>query len=181
VARLSSRYATAIFDLSIEGGKLNENLGQALYLRDVLKDEQCKKLLTHPRISAAEKRAFFDEIFKGHIHTDLLGFLHLAVAKNREAFIVPVLSDFIDMANDYLKKSTALVTSAVPLRNDQLSALAVLLSKKTNKHVTIEQKIDPSVIGGLHIQVDGYFVDRTIKTRLQEIKMSLAKGTANDA
>ena len=173
MARLSSRYATAIFDLSVEGGKINEALTQAIYVRDALKDEKCQKLITHPRISADEKRSFFDEIFKGHINPDLLGFLHLAVAKNREAFIVPVLSDFIDMANDHLKKTTAFVTSAVPLRNDQVSALAALLSKKTNKHVTVEQKIDPSIIGGLHIQVDGYFIDRTIKTRLQEIKASL--------
>ena len=173
MARLSSRYATALFDLSIEGGKLNESLNQAIYLRDALKDERCQKLLTHPRISAAEKRSFFDDIFKQHINPDLLGFLHLTVDKNREAFIVPVLSDFINMGNDYLRKTTALVTSAVPLRSDQVSALAALLSKKTNKHVTIEQKIDPSIIGGLHIQVDGYFIDRTVKTRLQDIKVSL--------
>ena len=176
MAQLSNRYAAAIFSLSIERGIIKENLDQAIFVRDALKDKQCQNLLTHPRISTAEKRSFFDEIFKDRISTDLLGFLHLAVNKNRETFIVPALSDFIDMANDHMRRTTALVVSAVPLRNEQISALAALLTRKLNKQVTIEQKVEPSIIGGLHIQVDGYFIDRTIKTRLQEIKTNLSKG-----
>ena len=176
MAQLSNRYAAAIFNLSIERGMVKENLDQAIFLRDTLKDKKCQNLLTHPRISATEKCSFFDEVFQGHISIDLLGFLHLAVNKNREAFIVPALSDFIDLANDHMRRTTALVVSAIPLKREQVSALVAVLSKKINKQVAIEQKVDPSIIGGLHIQVDGYFMDRTIKTRLQEIKMSLSKG-----
>lgn len=176
MAQLSSRYATALFNLSIERGMVNESLDQAVFLRDTLKDKKCQNLLTHPRISTTEKQTFFNEAFKGRINPDMLGFLHLAVSKNREAFIVPALSDFIDMANEHMRKTTALVVSALPLKDEQRSALANLISRKISKHVTIEQKIDPSVIGGLHIQVDGYFVDTTIKTRLQEIKTTLSKG-----
>jgi F-type H+-transporting ATPase subunit delta len=173
VAQLSNRYATAIFELSIERNLLKENLDQALLMRDVLDGEDCRSIITHPRISAKEKRCFFDEVFKNRISDDLLGFLHLAVTKNRTAFIVPSLDSFIDMAHNHLRKATALVISAVPLRDEQISALAALLSNKISKQVTIEQKVDPTVIGGLYIQVDGYFVDRTLKTRLQEIKLSL--------
>ena len=174
MAQLSNRYATAIYDLSMESGAINENLNQALLVRDVLtEDDRCHSIITHPRITAAEKRSFFNEIFEKHISKDLMGFLHLAIAKNREAFIVPALESFIDMAHEYLKETTATVVTAVPLRDEQVSALAALLSQKTAKKVTIEQKLDPAIIGGLYIQVDGYFVDRTIKTRLQEIKISL--------
>ena len=176
MAQLSKRYATAIYDLSMERDMLNENLNQALFMREVLEDEACKSIITHPRITAAEKRSFFDEVFLKHISTDLLGFLHLAVTKNREAFIVPALTAFIDMAHDHLQKTTAQVISAVPLRDEQVSALTALLSRKISKQVTLEQKVDPAIIGGLYIQVDGYFVDRTIRTRLQDIKLSLSEG-----
>jgi len=175
--RLGNRYGTAIFELSIERGMLNENLNQAMFLRDALSDDDCKKIITHPRISSAEKISFFNQAFSEHISQDLLGFLKLTVTKNREEFIVPALSSFIDMANDFVRKTTATVISAVPLKADQLSSLAALLSKKTNKQVTIEQKIDPSVIGGLYIQVDGYVIDCTIKTRLQEVKSSMMESS----
>jgi F-type H+-transporting ATPase subunit delta len=173
VAQLNNRYARAIFDLSIERGALKENLDQALFMRDVLDEEDCQSIITHPRISANEKRSFFDEVFSERVSNDLLGFLHLAVSKNRTAYIVPALDSFINMAHDHLRKATALVVSAVPLREEQISALAVLLSNKTSKQVNVEQKVDPTVIGGLYIQVDGYFIDRTLKTRLQEIRNSL--------
>jgi F-type H+-transporting ATPase subunit delta len=173
--RLSSRYATAIFDLSVEKGVLNDNLDQAIFLRDVLSDDDYRGIITHPRISAAKKQSIFDEAFSGQISNELLGFLHLAVTKSREEFIVPVLRNFIDMANDYVRKTTAQVTCAVELKPEQITALAALLSKKLSKQVTIDQRVDPAVIGGLHIQVDGYYVDRTVKTRLQEIKDTLLK------
>ena len=176
MAQLSNRYATALFDLSLDHSMLNENLEAALVMRDVLEEEGCKSIITHPRIMAAEKRKFFDEVFKKHVSADMMGFLHLAVAKNRESFIVPSLDAFIGMAHDHLRKTTAVITSAVPLRDEQITALAALLSRKLNKEVSIELKLDQSVIGGLHIQVDGYFVDRTIRTRLQEIKLSLSEG-----
>jgi len=176
MAQLSNRYAAAIFDLSLERGVLDENLSQAIVMRDALEDEQCHSIITHPRISATEKRSFFDKIFLDRVSKDLLGFLHLAVTKNREAYIVPVLDAFIEMARTHLRRTTALVISAIPLREEQTNALAELLSKKINKQVSIEQRTDPSVIGGLFIQVDGYFIDRTVKTRLQDIKLSLSEG-----
>ena len=176
MAQLSSRYAAAIFDLSIERSTLSENLDQALLLRDVLSEDDCQSIINHPRVSAKEKRSFFSDVFSEHISEEMLGFLYLATDKNRTSFILPVLSSFIDMANQRIKKTTALVVSAVPLDAGQISDLTLLLSKKINKQVVIAQKVDPSVIGGLYIQVDGYFIDRTIKTRLREIKVSLSEG-----
>ena len=173
INRLSTRYARAIFDLSVKRGTISENLDQAIFLRDVLKDEDCQNIIKHPRISPAQKKSFFDESFSKHISQDLMGFLHLAVSKNREAVIVPTLLSFIEMANDFVRKTTATVVSAVPLKTEQVNSLARLLSKKTNKQVSIEQKVDPSILGGLYVQVDGYFIDRTIKTRLQEIKLDM--------
>jgi len=173
INRLSARYATAIFNLSVERGTLSENLDQAIFLRDVLEDKDCQSIITHPRISPAQKRSFFNESFSNHIGQDLMGFLHLTVSKNREAVIVPTLLSFIEMANNFVRKTTATVVSAVPLKKEQVNSLAILLSKKTKKQVTIEQKVDPSILGGLYVQVDGYFIDRTIKTRLHEVKLNM--------
>lgn len=173
MAQLANRYAAAIFDLSIERGNINENLENALLIRDVFEEDECRGIITHPRITATEKRNFFDEVFGKHVSTDLMGFLNLTVDKNREEFIVPVLSAFIDLAHEHLRKTTATVVSAVPLREEQITALAALLTRKLNKEVTVEQKLDRGVIGGLFINVDGYYVDRTIRTRLHEMKLSL--------
>lgn len=172
MAQLSNRYATALFRLATEQGQLNEFLQQAEVLQNALKEPKFQQIVTHPRITTAEKQKLFNEAFSSSLHKDMMGFLCLAVAKNREAFILPALTAFIDMANNMLRRATASVVSAVPLRGEQIEAIQIRLSKKLNKQVTVDAKVDPSVLGGLFIQVDGYFMDCTVKSQLRELKKS---------
>ena len=173
MAQLSNRYAAAIFELAQERGTLDDSLTQAAFLRNVLGDKDCQSILTHPRIPSAEKKSFLDEALKDHINSDLMGLLHLIVDKNREDYIAAILSEFINMGNRELRRATAYVVSAFSLSKDQEAQLAALLSRKLNKQVNVEVKVNPAVIGGLYIQVDGYYVDRTIRTRLQEVKSEM--------
>ena len=175
MAQLSNRYASAVFDLAMERGTLEDCLTQAVFLREMLSDNDCKTIFTHPRISSTEKKSFLDEAFKSQINDELMGLLHLVVDKNREEFIDPILAEFVNLANRQLRKATAQVVSAVPLRDDQQTRLADLLSRKLDKQVNVNVKVNPAVIGGLYISVDGYFIDRTIKTRLQEMKSEMSE------
>ena len=160
---------------------MKESLEQAIFLCDELQDPECQRIVSHPHISTANKCNFFKDAFSGAIYDHLLGFLYLVIEKNRESFLIPALKAFIKMGDRYYRKTTASVTSAIELDEGQISTLKDLLSKKLNKHVEVSLKVDPSVIGGLYILVDGYFIDRTIKKRLYDMKISIRRGTANDS
>lgn len=176
MAQLSNRYATALFSLAIERGTLQASLDEAVLLQEKLSDAECQRLLLHPGISASEKKNFFDMVFKGQISTDMLGFLHLTVEKNRVAFILPALAQFVEMAKQHMRRTTAKVIAAVPLQPAQISSLEALLSEKLTKQVELDLHVDPDVIGGLYIEVDGYGIDRTVKTRLLDMKKSMGAG-----
>jgi F-type H+-transporting ATPase subunit delta len=173
VARLSNRYATALFELSTESNRLEENMTQATFLCELLSDEQFRNVITHPRISLKEKRDIFNVALNG-FSMDLQGFLFLAIDKNREKFILPALSEFIELGNRHIRKTTAQIVTAVPLNDKQAETLVSLLSQKLNKTVDLAIKVDPFVIGGLYVQVDGYYVDNTVKSRLQDMKIGLS-------
>ena len=181
MAQLSARYAAALFDIAMESGVPEEYRDQAVFLRDTLSGKECLRMTLHPQISAAQKHEFLESVFKGNIHDDLLGFLYMAIAKNRESFIVPGLSAFIKRMDEHFGRVKANVVSAHPLSESQISALREMLSKKLNKHVEISAKVDPALIGGLTIHMDGYYIDRTIKKRLDDMKISLKRGTVNDS
>lgn len=170
MADLSKRYATALFEISAGQGILAQFLEQATFLRDVLQEDECKGFLLHPRIGTIEKTNFFNHVFAGKIHKDLLGFLHLTVNKNREAFLLPALDRLIEMIRTHHNQTTAYVTSAVPLTESQLAGMAALLTRKLNKKVDIQVLVDPAVIGGLSIQADGYYIDRTMRHQLRNMK-----------
>jgi len=176
MADLGIRYANALFELSDEHGLLSDYLEQAQFLRSALKGEEALKILTHPRISADEKYAFLQKAFGGVVHSDLFNFMKLTVSKNREAYIVPALEKLIHMIRDRNNQTTARIVSASPLSDGQAANLAAVLSAKLGKQVDLTVLIDPSVIAGLSIQVDGYLMDRTVKTMLKNMKETVRRG-----
>jgi len=176
MAKLSANYASAIFKLSVERGAAGEMYEQALFICDVLKDADCRRILVHPHISNAEKLSFFNDIFEGRVRGDLTAFLRLVIDKNRESHFLPAVRDLIGLIERFQGKTKANVLSAADLDEPQSAALKEILSKKLDKQVEIFVKVDPSLIGGPYINVDGYIIDRTIKNKLFDLTAVMNAG-----
>ena len=176
MADLGIRYATALFEMSNENGMLGDYLTQAQFLMRTLTEEDALSILVHPRISAKEKYAFLTKAYEGHIHSDLFNFMKLVVSKNREAFLVPALTRLVEMIREHGNQTTAKVVSAVPLTDEQAESLTGVLSKRLGKQVDVNVLVDPSQIAGISIHVDGYFLDRTVKTMLKDLKETVKRG-----
>ena len=174
--RLSVLYASALFELAVEKGSANKFLDQTILIRNTLQDADCQRIVIHPHIPAAEKQKFFGKIFEGRIHDDLLGFLFLVTEKNRETYLIPALTELINMIERYKGKTTATVYFATPLDNKQQATMKNVLSKKLNKEVDLSLKIDSSIIGGPYILVDGYYLDWTVKKRLRDLAVYMKEG-----
>ena len=172
MADLSTRYAKALFELSVERGLTEDYLEQAAFISGAL--EESEHILTHPRIPRAEKYAFLDAAFKGRVHDDLLGFMHLTVTKDREEFMASALGALVEMIRRHQNYTTAKVVSAVALTPEQLDQLKLGLMNKLGKQVELEAEVDTSLIGGVRIHVDGYVLDRTVKYLLREMKHKIS-------
>jgi len=174
--RLSVLYASALFDLAMERGALDEFQKQVDLLLDSLKDAECQRVIVHPHISATEKKAFFTNAFAGHVHETLLGFLFLVADKNRESFLVPALVALKGMIDRFYRKVTANVSFAAQLDEEQVAEMKAVLSKHLDKTVEIDLKIDPAVVGGPYIFVDGYYLDWTVRKRLRDLTVHMKEG-----
>jgi len=62
----------------------------------------------------------------------------------------------------------ARTVSPTALKKEQVAALEAALSKKLGKAVRVLPETDASLIGGLHISVDGLVMDSTVKRRIAE-------------
>jgi len=174
MADLGVRYATALFQLSEERGQLDVIMEQSKFICSTFEGEEgALRILTHPLISANEKNDFVEKVYGAVIHPDLLGLMKLAIAKNREAFLLSALTKLVDMIMQHQNYRTARVVSAVPLNESQLLKLTDILSAKLGKKVAITAVVDSSAIAGISVHVDGYFLDRTVKTMLKNMNESL--------
>ena len=174
--KLSLLYASALYDLACEADAVGDFLDQAVMLRDTLQDPDCLRILVHPHITTTEKREFFTKAFGADIHKDFMAFLFLVVDKNRETFIMSALDALISMIERSMRKVTADVFFAAAIDDKQLAAMKDLLSEKLNKQVDVQLKVDPSVIGGPYIFVDGYYLDWTVKKRLRDLTVQMKEG-----
>lgn len=174
MANLSSRYATALFELAKESGELEVFCSQAQYLSANLESSGALGVLVHPLIPTSEKQDFVKNALASHFHSQIVGLINLAVDKNREAFLLRTFQKLESMIRKHQGYTTAIVVSATQLSEAKLARIAEVLERKLGKQVEIELRVDPQQISGISIHVDGYFLDRTVKTILGNMKKTFS-------
>lgn len=70
--------------------------------------------------------------------------------------------------------SFAEVRSAVPLSEDQIRRLEEALTAKVGRPVSVRVTIDPTVVGGLVTQIDDTVIDGSVRSRLNQMRETLA-------
>jgi len=177
MAGLTSYYAAALFELASEHGVLEECLTQAAYIKEALQTEKGLGVIAHPHLSRVAKRAFIDAILPVETHEDLIGILHMLIAERQENLIDPVLTAFISKGThqDDKEKVIAHIISATVLKESQVSDLVHVLTIKCNKKVELFTEVDPSLIGGFCVYVNGLVIDCTVKKQLEDLHDTIKK------
>jgi F-type H+-transporting ATPase subunit delta len=173
VAELSERYARALFELCAAHGTLAVCKAQAVQLHQALNDPAIKKLFAHPHFSNHDKKTVLREPFGGEMDAHLNGFVGLMIDRARENMMGHTLARFISKVNEHEGLAEVTVVSARALTAAQTDALCAVLSRMINKKIILHTRIDPSVIGGLRIQMDGICINHTSAHTLSSIKKQI--------
>lgn len=68
----------------------------------------------------------------------------------------------------------ATVTSARPIDASRLDRLKAGLARRYGRDITLNQVVDPTVVGGLRVQIGDDVIDGSVATRLHDLKLQLA-------
>ena len=80
-----------------------------------------------------------------------------------------------ELLNDKHNIIEGTVISAIALTDEKVKELEEKLSKKYNKNVTLENKVDESILGGVLVRLGNTQIDGSVKTRLDNIKDQLSQ------
>lgn len=176
MSEISKEYAKALFMLAAEN-KQEEQYGEALdaVLALFSENPQYMQLLSHPGISLAERFCVLEQAFKSAIPTQVLSFLKLLCEKNHIKHFDACVSEYQDLLSAMKKSSNARVTSAVALTEDEEKALTKKLEAISGRSVLLECIVDPSILGGLIVEIDGKVVNASIKGHLKDVKDVIEK------
>jgi F-type H+-transporting ATPase subunit delta len=68
----------------------------------------------------------------------------------------------------------ATVTTAVPLTDDQFARLEQSLGAQAGRRVRFDAIVDPSVLGGVRVQIGDDVIDGSVASRLNDLRQKLA-------
>ncbi|OON95134.1 MAG: ATP synthase F1 subunit delta [Candidatus Epulonipiscioides saccharophilum] len=174
MALVTTRYATALFDLATEKGQISDYQQEAEGVLEILNNEpDFLKILTHPSILLEEKLKLVRDIFENNASDDFVGLFYLCVKKGRQNLIMDILETFVEMAKVEAGFVKAIVTSSVKLEQAQLEQIKANLETKTGKKVEITDDVDETLLGGMIIRVGDKVVDGSIRGQLDTLKSSL--------
>ena len=83
----------------------------------------------------------------------------------------------INKFSRHMGESMVTVTTATPLSKEQVEKLIAIYSPKTGHPVHINSVVDPTVMGGMRIQVGDEVTDNTVVAQLQHLQRTV-KATA---
>ncbi|MDO4518005.1 MAG: ATP synthase F1 subunit delta, partial [Bacillota bacterium] len=159
-------YGTALFEAAEEVGKKQEILEEASSILDIMNDEpDLAKFLNYPGIGADEKKRVISEAFEGKICDELLNFLFVLVDKRRVSSLRGIIKEYKTLVEKEDGVSYGVVYSVIKLSEDRLSELEEETSKLLQTKVKLENEIDPKLIAGVKILVEGKLIDASYKKR----------------
>lgn len=171
---VSKRYATALFQIASEEGLMKDFETQAIVIREILTTEKdYLKVLNHPGVLLEEKITMIEAAFKGQVADTFVGMLVLLVKKGRQDQLIDILDRFIAMSKEVSGVLVATVTSAIPLKEEQLAQIKTNIEQKTGKTIELTSQVDTTLIGGMIVRVGDQVVDGSIRGKMDALKTQL--------
>ena len=96
-------------------------------------------------------------------------FLGTMVASRRLPVLEAVIEVFLNRSAAARGETTAHVTVAVPLDEDQTENLKKALTEALGQQVVLDMKVDAGLLGGLVVQADSRLFDASLRTRLSRL------------
>ena len=155
-------YGGSLYDLAAEEGLETRILGELDEAVALFKaSPEYLHLLSTPSIPKKERCGLLDEALRDRVHLYVLNFLELPGCAR--AYRVRY-----NQAHGILE---AAATTAVAMTEQQVKSLHEKLEKLTGKTIDLKTKVDPAVLGGIRLDIEGTELDGTVWRRCAGISL----------
>lgn len=168
------RYAAALFDIAGSNNEIEQYQKEVEVILKSINDEpDFLRVLENQKITLDEKVSFVEKIFLNQISSSIVGLMVLIIKKGRQQFLSQIFEAFLEMVKSSNGILKATVTSAIQLKDSQLSTIKNKLEESVEAKVELEAVVDPSIIAGLIIRLGDKVVDASVQGKMQALKKEL--------
>jgi len=169
------RYARALLEVALaasEDAAVAQGLREAVAVLDAHAD--LRNVLTHPAVSTERKRSVVEAVWKKAPSALVQRLLQLLATRERIDLLPEVARAYIEHWNAHRGVVTAEVLAAVDLSPEQTKRLAEALSRAAGGRVVeLQSRLDPSLVGGVLVRMEGRVYDASVRGRLRALRRHL--------
>ena len=136
---------------------------------------QWLQILHKHEIPLAQRQAWLQTTLHQQVDPLFINALHLMMDRSIFYLAFAILKLLGKKLNAAQGAHYGRATSAVPLTPTQLKTLNAKLSARLGYEVHLVNRIDPSMLGGVRVNIQGFVIDGSLQKRLQIIKQHLQK------
>jgi F-type H+-transporting ATPase subunit delta len=174
----ATRYARALFDVALKEADVQQ-AGRDLdsFAQLVASHPQLERVLTNPAIPASRKQALVDALLRtaGTVSSPVAKLLKLLAERDRLVLAPDVAVAYRTRLMEHAKVVRAEVITAVGLPADRVAALQQGLASATGREVQLENRVDPSIIGGAITRIGSTVYDGSVTRQLEKMKETLTQ------
>ncbi|TLM82352.1 F0F1 ATP synthase subunit delta [Pseudarthrobacter sp. NamE2] len=139
----------------------------------VASNHEVQRALSEPQASAAAKAALAERLVPG-VSEEAKVLITQAVTQPRGIKATRLVERFAELAAKRQQRWIATVSVTRPLTQTQLARLQAGLNALYGRELKVNINVDPSLIGGIRVQVGDEVLDASVITRLGELQRQLA-------
>jgi F-type H+-transporting ATPase subunit delta len=174
----ATRYARALFDVALKEQADLDRIGQELsQFADLIgKHPALSRVLLNPAVPVPRKRAAVTELAARADVSVIVGKLLALLADNDRLVLLPdLVVGYWDRVLAHRKIVRAEVTTATALAPERTRQIQQSLAELTGQTLSLETRVDPSIIGGVVARVGSVVYDGSVTRQLQKMRDRLVE------
>lgn len=170
---LARPYAKAAFDLAQTDSKLAAWDDMLSSVATVTEDEGMAAWLKSPHSTADKAVEIIVEAIGAEVDPRFQGYLGVLADNGRLPLCAEISRLFQKLRQDAEKRLEVKVISAVALQDSESERMRSALAKRFDREITLNNEIDPDVLGGAIIYAGDQVIDGSLLGRLTRLETSL--------
>ena len=170
-SRAAVRYAKAALSFSLEQNKEIQVNDDMVFIANTIQESTDLQLvLSSPVLKSELKKSALKEVFSTKIGNVSSGLIDLLVDNKRLSILSDVAKKYTELFDKLKGIEVAKVTSAIPLTEALNSQVLAKVKEITGKEATIENIVNPDIIGGFILRIGDVQYDASVANKLQGLK-----------
>lgn len=174
---LARRYTRALFQLARDASQ-EEAVGVeiAQFYADYSRSD-LQPALTNPAFPLHTRIQILNQVAQNQRLSSLtVRFLSLLVERDRLGHLPGIVTCYRRLLNEAKGQVDAKVVSAAVLEPAMVDRVRGQLRAISGKEVILQQVVNPDLLGGLQVELEGKIYDGSVRTQLENMKQRIARG-----